>query len=226
MLPGAAAAAGSRRGLRRPGRSVKRPPLEPKYPVGRAQQPRVMGDHERAAAADQRAKRFHRRSAASASSPAVGSSSTTTGVSRSSVRAISMRRRWPPESAPAALADACLVALRQCRDELVRPRGARGRLDFGRRSHRGGRRRCCRARSRRRAASPGAGWPRCRAPTRALARGGRSRRGDVTRRGSAKRSSSRASVDLPPPLGPVSATTSPGASASESPLSTGSGAPG
>ena len=180
-------------------RSCGSDPVHRDRPVGRQQELRVVGDHDSALRPSSRSRTASdraRRPQSAWSSPVVGSSRTTTGVSRSSVRAISNPPPLASRERPPALARHGSRSRPAAPDELVGARRARPPPRSARGSRPGGRRRCSRT-TRRRAASPGPGCP-------TLARSDasvRSRRSCPSSRtapasGSAKRSSRRASRRL------------------------------
>ena len=183
-------------------------------PVGERQQRRAVGDEDRRCGRG-RAGGSRRTTSASVapSRPAVGSSSTSSGASRRNARASARRWRSPADS-PAPRS----------------PSGSRGRRAEPRPRRRAARRR---ARARRpRASRPGGRGGRCRrssprtgADAAAPRRAARARPPGRTRAGPRRRrapcpgsspSSTRNSVVFPQPLGPVIATTSPGATSGPS----------
>ena len=81
--------------------------------VGAPNRVEVVGDDETGPAFHQPLERFDDGVFGRASSPVVGSSRIRMGVFRTIARAMAMRRRWPPDSVGAALADHGAVAVRQ-----------------------------------------------------------------------------------------------------------------
>jgi hypothetical protein len=168
-----------------------------------------VGDHERRAALDERAQRGSSASRAAASRPAVGSSSTSTGASRSSARAMARRRRSPPLSRlPPVPGEPASRREARGRPRAPARRGPRPRA-------RPGSRRPCLAQ---RVGHGDVGQQRLLAEHgHRLPHGGQRDVAQVVpvkqtapAAGSCRRASSATSDDLPAPLGPLRATSSPG----------------